>query len=581
MSSESKICQNCKQGFVVEPEDFQFYKKINVPPPTLCPDCRYQRRLANRNERNFYKRKCLLCGKDIVSIYNPEYSGPVYCQPCWWGDGWDRFAYGRDFDFSRTFFDQFQELRLKVPHIALANWRSVNSEYTNQSNDNKNCYICVSTAYSENCLYSNWADKVRDSIDCYSVLQSELLYESFNCINCSRSAYLEDCADSTGSYFLKDCNGCVSCFGCYGLRNKSYCWKNEQLTKEEYQKRISEFIFSRANIEKERESLRELAKKYPHKNYHGRNTVNSIGDYIHDIKNAYTAFNSSEAENLRYCQDARYSQDSVDCTEVWCELGYELEGAGAKSCIAVTKGIEIFDSYYSELCSNSHDLFGCVGLIKKEYCIFNRIYEKTEYQQMIQKIIAHMKETKEWGEFFPANPSLFAYNETVAQDYFPLREDEAVAKGFRWYHRPERDYKLSVHPVDLPEIIQKTEDNILREVIGCASQENEDVKSKYSNCSTAFKITEMELQLYRKMNIPIPQKCSICRRQDRMALRNPRKLWKRKCQCFGKNSENGVYQNIGKHFHKLDSCPNEFETSYAPERPEIVYCEQCYQSEIA
>jgi len=26
--------------------------------------------------------------------------------------------------------------------------------------------------------------------------------------------------------------------------------------------------------------------------------------------------------------------------------------------------------------------------------------------------------------------------------------------------------------------------------------------------------------------------------------------------------------------------PNEFETAYAPDRPEIVYCEKCYQQEV-
>jgi hypothetical protein len=41
---------------------------------------------------------------------------------------------------------------------------------------------------------------------------------------------------------------------------------------------------------------------------------------------------------------------------------------------------------------------------------------------------------------------------------------------------------------------------------------------------------------------------------------NPPKLWHRKCMKEG--------------------CQNEFETSYAPERPEIVYCEKCYQQEV-
>jgi hypothetical protein len=29
-----------------------------------------------------------------------------------------------------------------------------------------------------------------------------------------------------------------------------------------------------------------------------------------------------------------------------------------------------------------------------------------------------------------------------------------------------------------------------------------------------------------------------------------------------------------------EGCNNTFETSYAPERPEIVYCERCYQGEV-
>ncbi len=63
---------------------------------------------------------------------------------------------------------------------------------------------------------------------------------------------------------------------------------------------------------------------------------------------------------------------------------------------------------------------------------------------MHEKIIAHMKRTGEWGEFFPATRSLFAYNETVAQDYFLLDEDEVIRRGLQWYHRPQREYKISM-----------------------------------------------------------------------------------------------------------------------------------------
>ena len=70
MESETRICQNCKKDFTIEPEDFSFYEKIKVPPPTFCPDCRAQRRFMWRNERSLHKRPCSLCKKDFISIYS-------------------------------------------------------------------------------------------------------------------------------------------------------------------------------------------------------------------------------------------------------------------------------------------------------------------------------------------------------------------------------------------------------------------------------------------------------------------------------------------------------------------------------
>ena len=55
MKQEIKQCNNCKQDFTIEPDDFGFYEKIKVPAPTFCPECRYIRRLLDRNEYNFYK----------------------------------------------------------------------------------------------------------------------------------------------------------------------------------------------------------------------------------------------------------------------------------------------------------------------------------------------------------------------------------------------------------------------------------------------------------------------------------------------------------------------------------------------
>ncbi len=70
MKKETKNCQNCKKDFVIEPEDFNFYEKMKVPAPKICPDCRFKRRAIFRNETILYSgRQCGLCGKGIISIY--------------------------------------------------------------------------------------------------------------------------------------------------------------------------------------------------------------------------------------------------------------------------------------------------------------------------------------------------------------------------------------------------------------------------------------------------------------------------------------------------------------------------------
>ncbi|MEK0338466.1 MAG: hypothetical protein QQN41_13640, partial [Nitrosopumilus sp.] len=120
MKQEIKNCQNCSQEFRIEPEDFDFYQKIEVPAPTFCPDCRKQRRLSFFNLINLYMRTCDLCKREKVSMYAPEILYKIYCPHCWWSDNWDPLEYGRDYDFSRPFFKQFNELWHEVPLLGLS-----------------------------------------------------------------------------------------------------------------------------------------------------------------------------------------------------------------------------------------------------------------------------------------------------------------------------------------------------------------------------------------------------------------------------------------------------------------------------
>ncbi len=571
MQAEIKTCKNCNQNFTITVDDFSFYEKIKVPPPTFCPECRYQRRIAGRNEWVLYSRTCSRCSEKMVSIYNPNYDGKVYCLKCFWSDDWDRKETGMDFDFSRPFFEQFQELRNKTPKVTVAHFRSINSPYTNQSQDLKNCYFIFSSDASEDCMYGNWFFTCKQSVDCSIVYGSELIYECLDTSRCFKSTYLKDCRNCLNSHFLEDCYDCQNCFGCVGLRNKSYYFFNQKLTKEEYEKRMSEFEWTVESIEKTNNKLKELALQLPRKFYKGRSNVNSTGNYIYHLKNVRFAFNSHRLEDVSYSQDVSTMNGGRDITEAaYNELDYEIEGVGYSArSIAVSRSWNVYDCLYSFNCFSCDSCFGCVSLNKNKYCILNKQYSKEDYEVLKEKIIKHMKKTGEWGNFFPISISLFAYNETIAQEYFPISKEKVIAKGWRWYERDNRHYKVTLRSNDLPETIKETNDTILEETISCVSHETGNDMENYFNCTTAFRVTTDELNFYRRMNLPIPHKCFMCRLQDRLHLRTPRKLWHRSCMC-----------NKTNHFHGQGKCDVEFETSYAPEQPEMVYCEKCYQAEI-
>jgi len=228
-------------------------------------------------------------------------------------------------------------------------------------------------------------------------------------------------------------------------------------------------------------------------------------------------------------------------------------------------GYTLMDTHYVFNCHSSSYLFGCSGLRNKKYCILNKQYSKEEYEELLPRIIEQMSTlpyvdtrgiTYRYGEFFPSEISPFAYNETIAFEHAPLIKDEVLELGFRWRDAVHKDYKPTCEPEGLPDSISETPDTITKEVISCAHQADCN-----HGCSSAYRILPEELAFYRELNVPLPRLCPNCRYRERFAMRNPHKLWHRQCMKEG--------------------CSNEFETSYAPDRPETVYCEQCYQQEVA
>jgi len=244
MEQETKQCQNCKQDFIIEPEDFAFYEKIKVPAPTWCPECRFKRRIIWRNERKLFRGKSGLTGQSIFTLFPQDSGYTVYENNEWHTDVWDPLSYGQEVDFSRPFLLQLSELDKKVPKPAGSALRMVNSDYSNNATDLKNCYLIFNSNYTEDSAYGNGVDRCHLCFDNSHIQDCDRCYGSFWLTKCYETNFSARCEDCTNVWFSKDCRGCSNCFGCVNLRAKSYCIFNEQYSKEEYIEKLKEMDLS-------------------------------------------------------------------------------------------------------------------------------------------------------------------------------------------------------------------------------------------------------------------------------------------------------------------------------------------------
>ena len=541
----------CDKEFEIRDADLVFYKQMGTVPPLDCPDCRMARRLVFRNERTLYKRPCNLCKKDMITVYSPKSDFKVYCHDCWWSDNWDPKSFAIDYDLNKTFFEQYKELQKKVPRQSMAAVNNVRSDYTNGSAENKDCYLIFAADYNEDCLYGRLLQRDKMCVDCAFLHESELCYECLDSRNCFKCMFCEQCQSSSDLLFCYNMRGSSNCIFCTNGRHLSNAILNIKYdSKEEFEKKKAEILSSYENIEKAKKEFAVLKSKTIVK-YASQTKCNDVtGDYLYNCHQGVCLYDTYDAKNCSYMTDAESPIDSQDCNNYYYkpQFGYNvmgvLEGSRLKNSAFVFYCSDV------EYCENCHHLIsgiGCSAIRKGEYVILNKQYLKKDYFKLKGKIEEQLKKEGAYGQFFPPDLAPFAYNETLAHDFFPLIKEEALKRGFSWQEQTTGTYgKETIKKI--PNSINDVGENILKDILVC------------EECNKNFRITEAELSFYKRMGLPIPHKDFECRHRDRMSKRNPRKLWHRKCM--------------------KENCKNEFKTSYAPNRPEIIYCENCYNQEI-
>ncbi len=565
MESETKSCQNCKKDFTIEPEDFNFYEKISVPPPTWCPECRLVRRWGFTNTWNLYWSKCDRCGIKTLSM-RPEGQAKIYCQPCWWGDSWDGTEYAMDYNPERPFFEQLQELINRVPYPALQSSYTTlkNSEYCNHLGNCKNCYLIFWADYCESAYYSSILNGLRFSLDCIRGWDSELCYESIGFLKNYRTFFTDESTNCIDVWFSRNCDGCTNCIGCVNLRNASNYIFNKKYSKEEYEEKVKEMrLDTWSGVRALEKKAHEFWLSQPHREYHGHTLNKDVsGEYIYNSRNSHEGYIVNWADNCKWCQLITV-ESSKDC---WDYSGWGQGASQLYECQNVGEGADsvyfsancfpdVFGLTYCDYAIGGKNNFGCISLKRKKYCILNRQYSKEEYEKLKAQIIEDMKKNPYidklgrkffYGEFFPPEMSQFPYNKSNAMRFLPKTKEAALAMGYSWDDTENPSPPATMQANDLPETIKETTDKILEEVIEC------------TNCKRSYRITQGELGLMRKLGLPLPHECPKCRENKRFArMTKP-----------------------GMHHRNCDKCEAPIYTPYAPDDPRIVYCVSCYQQEF-
>lgn len=567
MKQETRTCQNCKQQFTIEPDDFAFYEKMTVPAPTWCPKCRLQRRLAFFNLINLWKRKCDLCGEEKIAMYPPDAPYTVYCPQCWWSDKWDSYDYGLDYDFSKSFLTQFNELWHKVPLLGL----SIDLDTTKMSPHNnhaghlKNCYLLFHADFDEDCVTGFSVFSSKSCADCSLIILSEQCYDMMHsyknnrCIG-GRSQVTEsiDCA------FLKDSMNCQHCFASANLRNKKYYIFNQPYSKEAYEEEMKKWDLG--SYHTYREAQRRAEEHWatlPPKPMMDEFTTNCSGSHVFQSKNCHDCFETIGAEDCRYlltvqtppikdCYDVSSWGNNMQRCYEGCVIGENI--SDMKFCQEA--GINLHHAEYSKLSTGGSYHFGCVSIKKGDYVILNKRYPKEEYEKLRAKIVAHMDEMPyrdqkgriyKYGEFFPVECSPVAYNMTLAQNFFPLSQRETIEGGYAYMEPETRTYTVTKKVSELPDHIKDAKDDILKETIECKT------------CGKGYKVTEMELSFLRNMNVPLPRRCPFCRINEKLVQ------WVKNLRVIDRT---------------CDQCGAKFQTNYPKEEASYILCKQCYLKEV-
>jgi hypothetical protein len=508
MADLVRRCSITGRNFVVTEAEQEHIALLNrllpllgntLPLPDIHPLEALRRLAAWVNFLHLVHGRSAFSGKPQLTRYHPQLGTRICTPEEFWGEAVDNLEFGRPFDFSRPFFDQWLELYRVCYILPLIQVNCEGSEYVNGATNLKDCYLCFNTVESQDCLYCFNHFNGSDNIECVGAGRSQYCYGCVTIENCYECQHCQDCVNSSQCFGCTDLIGCHECYGCVGLRNARCHIYNQPAAPEQYRLWLQQRGLG--DYERRREALDEC-RSFIRGEGHVINRLINVeecsGDYL---RNSHRAFQCWFSDHLDRCG---YMLSSPGCSHCWRCFGFFSEGCWesipVRSCRDVfcycsTGGEE--NVYCFHLEQNCARCFGCVGLKNKSYCILNRQYPPQEYAALTGRIIAHMRQSGEWGRFFPPRLAPHLYEHSAVQDLFvEIPRAEAARRGYRFNgvaDEPAAAEGLSSS--ELPRRIDEVrEEEILGRPFICAES------------GRAYNIQKKELDFYRRFQIPPPRR---------------------------------------------------------------------------
>lgn len=547
---KSIVCDNCKKNFDISADELSLYEKVGVVLPTICYFCRIQLHFAFWNFGKFRKGVSALTGESLITTLSEKIRYPLCTLKEWYSDIWDPMSYGTPYDESKSFFEQLTELQGKVPRPHQSGTNNTGCDWSDDVWNSKNCYLSRSIESGEDLQYSYRLFNCKNSVDCAFCFESDNCYDSSYCYNSYNLQYSKNSRDCLDSYFLFDCRNSNNCFMSYNLRGKQYCFRNEQLTKEEYQQKVKECnldSYEAAQVLKK--EFDEMVKNDAvHRENYNIKSEASEGEFLSNTKNCKRCFIIHDCEDCCNCSRGTALKNCVDANGCW-----HSEAIGnCSSCLdsymlKYSLWSSARNSEYVDLCIECEYCFGCVGLRKKKYCILNVQYTKEEYEVLKEKIITKMKVDGEYGKFLPFEMSTVPFNFSTGMIYLPDTKREDIERLGGYWEELSESHLEGMATSDLPDRISDVPDTITKQPLICPET------------GWRFNIAQNELQFYRQKGIPLPREHFDVRTRQRLHFLTV-------ITPFGSSC---VY------------CNKDLQVYYRPEWGYAkIACEECYKQNI-